>query len=268
VEFAATLTFGADLDRALGEVREPLLVVDQDGIRTLRPGWPTELTALPDERPKAFVPACPLEHLGDPSFRALHKTRLACMSGAMANGIGSVEIVEAMGRGGMLGVFGAAGLSIGQVERAIGRIQHSLGEEFPYGFNLIHSPSEPALESAIVDLYLRRGIRLVEASAFLDLTLPVFAIVSRAFMLTHAAKSRRPTGSSPRSRELRSPPSFWPRRRSGCSPRLSSKATLPPSKPLSRRAFQWRRPHGRGRLGRSHRQPAGHRLASHHAGLA
>ena len=95
------------------------------------------------------------------------------MSGAMANGIGSVEIVEAMGRGGMLGIFGAAGLSLGHVERAIGRIQHSLGDEFPFGFNLIHSPSEPALESAIVDLYLRRNIRLVEASAFLDLTLPV-----------------------------------------------------------------------------------------------
>ncbi|HTU89481.1 MAG TPA: PfaD family polyunsaturated fatty acid/polyketide biosynthesis protein, partial [Gemmataceae bacterium] len=43
----------------------------------------------------------------------------------------------------------------------------------PYGFNLIHSPAEPSLERAVVDLYLRRGVRLVEASAFLDLTLPV-----------------------------------------------------------------------------------------------
>jgi trans-AT polyketide synthase/acyltransferase/oxidoreductase domain-containing protein len=43
----------------------------------------------------------------------------------------------------------------------------------PYGFNLIHSPGEPSLERGVVDLYLRRGVRLVEASAFLDLTLPV-----------------------------------------------------------------------------------------------
>jgi PfaD family protein len=39
--------------------------------------------------------------------------------------------------------------------------------------NLIHSPGEPALEAGVVDLYLRRRVRLVEASAFLNLTLPV-----------------------------------------------------------------------------------------------
>jgi PfaD family protein len=59
------------------------------------------------------------------------------------------------------------------VERAIDRVQQNLGERHPFGFNLIHSPHEPALEAAVVDLYLRRRVRLVEASAFLDLTLPV-----------------------------------------------------------------------------------------------
>ena len=39
--------------------------------------------------------------------------------------------------------------------------------------NLIHSPGEPDLESRIVGLYLERKIRLVEASAFLNLTLPL-----------------------------------------------------------------------------------------------
>ena len=42
------------------------------------------------------------------------------MTGAMANGIGSVEIVEAMGRAGMLGSFGAAGLSLERIAQAIG----------------------------------------------------------------------------------------------------------------------------------------------------
>ena len=78
------------------------------------------------------------------------------MSGAMANGISSVEVVEAMGRGGMLGIFGAAGLSVEAVERAIDRIQRGPAARLPYGFNLIHSPHEPAIESAVVDLYLRR----------------------------------------------------------------------------------------------------------------
>jgi PfaD family protein len=91
----------------------------------------------------------------------------------MANGIGSVEVVEAMGRAGMLGFFGAAGLPIARVAAAVDRLERSCGGSVPYGFNLIHSPAEPALEAAVADLYLRRGVRRVEASAFLDLTLPV-----------------------------------------------------------------------------------------------
>jgi trans-AT polyketide synthase/acyltransferase/oxidoreductase domain-containing protein len=43
----------------------------------------------------------------------------------------------------------------------------------PFGFNLIHSPNEPRLEADTVQLYLDRNICLVEAAAFLDVTLPL-----------------------------------------------------------------------------------------------
>jgi PfaD family protein len=119
-----------------------------------------------------FVPACPAENLGDPTFLADHRLGYPYLSGAMANGIGSAEIVEAMARAGLLGFFGAAGLSPTVVEQQIDRIQRNLGA-LPHGFNLIHSPNEPDLEQAVVDLYLRRSVHLVEASAYLDLTLPV-----------------------------------------------------------------------------------------------
>ncbi len=121
----------------------------------------------------AHLPAIRPEWLGDASFRAEHGLRYAYVSGAMANGIGSAEIAEAMGRAGMLGIFGAAGLPLPAVEAAIDRLGRSLGSSIPHGFNLIHSPNDPALEAAVVDLYLRRGVKLVEASAYLDLTLPV-----------------------------------------------------------------------------------------------
>jgi PfaD family protein len=91
------------------------------------------------------------------------------MTGAMANGIASCEIVEAMSRAGMLGSFGAAGLSIERVSQALDRLQSSLGSR-PYSINLIHSPNEPSHEAAIVQLFLDRKVRLVEASAYLDLT--------------------------------------------------------------------------------------------------
>jgi len=87
----------------------------------------------------------------------------------MANGISSVALVEAMGKAGLLAFFGAAGLSPEQVEEAIDRLAGSLGDH-PFGSNLIHSPAEDWLEEKIVDLYLRRGLRLVEAAAYIDLT--------------------------------------------------------------------------------------------------
>ncbi|HKM55436.1 MAG TPA: PfaD family polyunsaturated fatty acid/polyketide biosynthesis protein [Isosphaeraceae bacterium] len=174
MELARTDPLTETLEIALGEIDEPLLVVDRGGRLALIRDHPGRAHAADLEQLVAYIPACPLERLGDPGFRALHGTKLACHSGAMANGISSVELVEAMGRAGMLGIFGAAGLSVGSVERAIDRLTSSLAATgIPFGFNLIHSPGEPAHEAAIVDLYLRRGIRLVEASAFLDLTLPV-----------------------------------------------------------------------------------------------
>ncbi|MBI5896643.1 MAG: hypothetical protein HZB24_11790 [Desulfobacterales bacterium] len=72
----------------------------------------------------------------------------------------------------MIGFFGAGGLSIRQVEKAVDRLSASQGA-FPYGFNLIHSPHDPQLESAVVDLYIQHGIRLIEASAYMALTLPL-----------------------------------------------------------------------------------------------
>ena len=119
-----------------------------------------------------YSPVSLPEHLGDPGFLLDHGLRYPYIAGAMANGIGSAEIVEAMGRAGMLGFFGAAGLPLEAVEAAIDRLSHSL-EGRPYGFNLIHSPNEPGLESAVVELYIQRGVHLASASAYLDLTLPV-----------------------------------------------------------------------------------------------
>ena len=77
-----------------------------------------------------------------------------------------------MARAGMLGFFGAAGLDLAVTEAAIDRLKLNLGS-LPFGVNLIHSPNEPAREAATVDLYLRKGVRLVEAAAYLQLTLPV-----------------------------------------------------------------------------------------------
>jgi PfaD family protein len=161
------------LERALGQIHRAFSVGWRGGrlqIEQVAGSGPSQGN---DGEVAAFVPACPLENLGDPSFREDHRLRFACMSGAMANGIASVELVEAMGKRGLLGVFGSAGLAVDVIERAIDRLERSLGDTTPFGMNLIHSPAEPHLEAATVGLYLKRKVRLVEASAFLTLTLPV-----------------------------------------------------------------------------------------------
>jgi PfaD family protein len=117
----------------------------------------------------AAAPALPPSRLGDPAFQRAYGLRCGVYAGAMANAISSVEMVTALGKGGLLGSFGAAGLSPARLEEALVRLQAALPDG-PYAVNLIHSPFDPSMEHRAVELFLRYGISLVEASAFLDLT--------------------------------------------------------------------------------------------------
>jgi trans-AT polyketide synthase/acyltransferase/oxidoreductase domain-containing protein len=165
------------LGAAILKVNRPLFIVNfngkmafaQDGTITVGDNKPSGSDTLPL---MGYVPALHPKDLGDPEFKEAHKLRYAYVAGAMANGITSVEMVETAGRNGMIGFFGAAGLLPNEIESAIARLQKSMTSR-PFGFNLIHSPTDPALEHATVDLYLRHGIKLVSASAYLDLTLPL-----------------------------------------------------------------------------------------------
>lgn len=165
------------LEAALRRVGSPVYVLDANGRRGVAQDGVSTLTADGDGGPAdyplvGFAPALRPEQLGDPAFVATHRLKYAYVAGAMANAIASEEMVEELGRAGMLGFFGAAGLKIDRISAAIDRVQGSMSDR-PYGFNLIHSPNEPRLEAETVELYLRHGVRLVSAAAFLDLTEPL-----------------------------------------------------------------------------------------------
>ncbi len=130
-----------------------------------------QLTTSVADGAEALLVAPPLsrQSLGDPNFRATYRLDCAYMAGSMANAISSEAMVIALGQAGMLGSFGAGGLSLGRLELAIRRVQDALPEG-PYAFNLIHNPHETALERGAVDLYLKHAVRVVEASAYLALT--------------------------------------------------------------------------------------------------
>lgn len=155
---------------ALYRVNRPLFLSEHNNSVAIQLG---NKPSTPELSPFTGVVApCHLENLGDPEFCRDHGISYPYIGGSMAKGISSVEISKALGKEGMLGFFGSAGLMLEEVESAIDQLEAD-DRNIPFGCNLIHSPNEPQLESSLVDLYLRRNVRLVEASAFLALTLPI-----------------------------------------------------------------------------------------------
>jgi PfaD family protein len=116
-----------------------------------------------------IVPAVAVSDLGAVSFREAHGVRAAYVSGAMAGGIGSADIVIAMGNAGLIGFYGAGGLPLPVVEKDVARIKQALGDK-PAGFNLLHNPLEPKVEMGTVEMFLNHDCRSVSASAFMTLT--------------------------------------------------------------------------------------------------
>ena len=161
------MTSQLDLVKAIHDISRPqLLIKDFDGIHISRPTQ-SNMASVSD---RAYVPAIRPQSLGDETFKRRHGLKYAYVSGAMANGIASTALVKAMGENGMVGFFGAGGLSLPQIEAAIVELKESLGDK-PFGFNLIHSLANPAHEMATVKLYLDHGVTLISAAAFLRITL-------------------------------------------------------------------------------------------------
>lgn len=164
--------FSCSLD-VLRKIAQTYFLIEQDGQTSVHPQATYDgFSSQPAAALKGLILPCPLDSLGDKTFCRDHGVRFAYVGGSMAKGISSVEMVKAFGHAGMLGFFGSAGLSLEQVGAAIDLLQAE-GDDFPFGVNLIHSPNEPELEKSLIDLYLGKQVRLVEASAFMALSLPI-----------------------------------------------------------------------------------------------
>ncbi|MET9500410.1 ACP S-malonyltransferase [Streptomyces sp. NPDC006622] len=114
------------------------------------------------------------ERLGSAAFRADYGVRYAYLAGSMYKGIASTELVARMARAGLLGYFGTGGLRAERIEAAIATLRGELGADGGFGMNLLHALHDPELEESTVRLFLRHGVRFVEASGF---TRPTRALV-------------------------------------------------------------------------------------------
>jgi trans-AT polyketide synthase/acyltransferase/oxidoreductase domain-containing protein len=162
------------LEESLRRLRLPLYMVEKNGFIVPETGGIGHIgTGHGEGFPLwGYAPPCLPEQLGNLELCGELGIRYPYLGGSMAKGISSLAMVEEMGRAGMLCFFGAAGLPLSDVESATDRLSGSLGI-IPYGFNLIHSPHEQELEKELAALYIRKGVRIIEASAFLGLTLPL-----------------------------------------------------------------------------------------------
>jgi trans-AT polyketide synthase/acyltransferase/oxidoreductase domain-containing protein len=115
-------------------------------------------------------PLLSAESFGSASFRGDYGIRYAYVAGAMYKGIASRQLVTALGQAGLMGFFGAGGLDLSRLEAELCGIQADLGTQHAYGLNLLANPERPQMEEQTVDLYLRYGVRNIEAAAFTQLT--------------------------------------------------------------------------------------------------
>lgn len=160
--------------RLLGSPQSLWIVASADKLGLARGGavFSGDTGSKSEFRVLGKLPSIEAGSLGDPAFKQLYGTEYAYYTGAMANGIASEQLVIAVGKAGLLGSFGAAGLGPERVQSAITTIQQALPDG-PYAFNLINSPSDPAAEARTAELYVRNAVRTVEASAYVDLTVPL-----------------------------------------------------------------------------------------------
>ncbi|MEM0939181.1 MAG: ACP S-malonyltransferase [Bacteroidota bacterium] len=108
--------------------------------------------------------------LGSAAFREDYGVNYSYIAGAMYRGTASKELVIAMGKAGMIGYLGTAGLSLEQVSSDIDAIQAALSEGQAYGMNLLHHLGDPDFEMQTVELYLKKGVQNVEAAAYMQMS--------------------------------------------------------------------------------------------------
>ncbi len=111
-----------------------------------------------------------ISDLGSRSFRQSYGLSAPYIAGSMYKGIASAELVLRMARAGLLGFFGTGGLSLQAIEEAIDHIQSQLLAHQAYGMNLLCQVDRADIELAQVELFLSKGVRYLEAAAFMQIT--------------------------------------------------------------------------------------------------
>lgn len=128
-----------------------------------------EREATPVTKPSSST-GVDVNNLGSRAFCDAFGLRYPYVSGSMYKGIASPALVIRMAKSGFLGFLGAGGLVLNEVEQNIRQVQAALADDAPFGVNFIAHFDRPDAEEALTDVLLRCGVRVVEASAFMEVS--------------------------------------------------------------------------------------------------
>lgn len=166
-------------DSSKGQLASEMVKNTQKGAKKLAPSIETapkiheseiEKTRK-DELPQGqIVLNISASDLGSKEFKKDYNLKYAYLTGGMYRGIASKEIIVKMGKAGMMGFFGSGGLQLSQIEATIQYIQKELTSGEAYGMNLLYNMNNPEVEEKTVELYLKYGVKNIEAAAFLSIT--------------------------------------------------------------------------------------------------
>ncbi len=121
-----------------------------------------------DNRTQSFCVMA--ESLGSTEFKKDYGIKYAYLLGAMYKGVASKELVVRAGKAGLMGFLGSGGLDLESIEEAIKYIQKEMKGMGAYGVNFLHNFNKPQEEERLADIFLRYGVRNIEASAFITVT--------------------------------------------------------------------------------------------------
>ncbi|WP_025763413.1 ACP S-malonyltransferase [Dyadobacter tibetensis] len=107
------------------------------------------------------------QDLGSAEYLADYRVKYAYACGAMVHGIASKELVVKMARAKLMAYFGTGGLKLPAIAAAITYIQDQLDQGESFGMNLLNG----SMEEELVDLFLDRQIRNIEASAYMQISI-------------------------------------------------------------------------------------------------
>ncbi|MEU5029731.1 ACP S-malonyltransferase [Streptomyces milbemycinicus] len=112
------------------------------------------------------APTIAADALGAAGFRERYGLRRAYLVGSMYGGVSGRQLLRSAAKAGLLGFLGTGGLSLDEVTRELRAVVDELGPGGAFGVNLLYQHRAPQQEGALVDLLLRHGADLVEASGY------------------------------------------------------------------------------------------------------